>query len=70
MPRLHMQVSQRVTERKACKKSTFLLSSSHNILFAKYIENLLHTANQEILILKLGELFSQTPGFVPGCQNR
>jgi len=29
-------------------KRTFLLSSSHNILFAKWIESLLHTASKKL----------------------
>jgi len=68
MPRLHMQVWQPGTEQKACKK----------VFFAQYFicekdRKLASYCKQEILVLKLGNPFSQKSGlsgFVLGRQNR
>jgi len=69
MPRLHLQVWQLGTERKAWKKY-FLVVKLAQYFVCEVDIKLASYRNQEVLILKLGMLFSQPSGFVPGRQNR
>jgi len=55
MPRLHIQVWQPDAEQKLCKK---ILSCQARAIF--FCENLATYCKQEILIIKLGKLFSQS----------
>jgi len=69
MPRLHMQVWQPDTEREAYKKY-FLVTKLARYFVYKVDRKLALYCKKEILTLKPGKLFSQTSGFVSGCQNR
>jgi len=65
MPRLHMQVWQPGTERKAFKKYFLVVKLAHCFV-CKVSRKLASYYNQEILILKLEKLFLQKSGFIPG----
>jgi len=69
MPRLHMQVWQPGTERKACKK-VFLVVRLAQYFICKVDRKLASYYKQEFSGLKLRKLFSQASVFVPGRQNR
>jgi len=64
-----MQVWQPGTERKASKKY-FLVVKLAQYFVCEEDRKLASYCKQEILALKLGKLFLQTSGFVPGRQNR
>jgi len=51
-------------------KKYFLVVKLAQYLIYEVNRKLYSYCNQEILILKLGKLFSQTSGFVPSRQNR
>jgi len=51
-------------------KKYFLVVKLAQYFVCKVDRKLASYCNQEILILKLGKLFSHTSGFVPGRQNR
>jgi len=57
-----------VPNRKFAKKY-FLLVKLTQLFVCEVDRKLASYCKQEILILKLGKLFSQTSGFVPGRQN-
>jgi len=57
------------TERKVLKKF-FLVVKLAQYFVCKVNKKLASYCRQEIVILKLGKLFSQTSGFVIGRQNR